>query len=261
MSQSQSFPADESKNYAAGWESVYSLGGAAALVIILVSLLDIALTILPAGASPDPGKGSVIDWFTLLNQSGLLGLRGLGLWNIITSASAVLVFFALFGALQRDSLAPAALALLLICIGATIYIANNTALPMLTLSRQYALAASEAQKAQLLVAGQVLLAQAEDFTPGSFLGFFIPEVAEVLMALVMLRGRLFGKSTAWVGLFGFVMLMVFNIWSTFIPLFYNAALLVAMLGGLASLVWFFLVARRLFQLGRGVTQETVKGVS
>ena len=252
MSQSPQIPVSDPINSASGWERLYKLGGAAALVIILVSLLDLALSFLPVGATPDPGKGSVIDWFSLLHENWFLGLRGLGLWNIITAASSVLVFLALYGAHRRFDQAHAALAALLLCIGATIYISNNAALPMLTLSSQYTLATSEAQKAQLVTAGQVLLAQAEDFTPGSFVGFFITEVAEILMALVLLRGRLFGKPTAWVGLVGFIMLMIFTIWSTFVPVSYNAALLVAMLGGLLSLVWFFLVARRLFQLGQSV---------
>jgi hypothetical protein len=249
MSQIPQIQVSDPKNAASGWESVYKLGGAAALVIILVSLLDLVLTFLPAGATPDPGKGSVIDWFTLLQNHCFLGLRGLGLWNIITAASSVLVFLALYGAHRRFDQAHAALAALLLCMGATIYISNNAALPMLTLSGQYTRATSEAQKAQLVTAGQVLLAQAEDFTPGSFVGFFITEVAEILMALVLLRGRLFGKPTAWVGLLGFILLLVFTIWSTFVPVSYNAALLVAGLGGLLSSVWFFLVARRLFQLG------------
>lgn len=235
-----------------GWKSLYKIGGAAALVVTLVSLLDLLLTFLPAAATPDPGIGSVIDWFTLLRTSAFLGLRGLGLWNIITIASAVLVFLAIYVAHERRYPAAAALAALLLFIGATIYISNNKALPMLTLSNQYAQATSEVQKTQLLAAGQVLLAQAEDFTPGSFVGFFVVEIAEILMALLMLRSGLFGKVTAWVGLLGFVLMLVFTIWSTFIPVFYSAALLVAALGGLLSLVWFSLVSRRLFLFDRYV---------
>ena len=68
------------------------------------------------------------------------------------------------------------------------------------------------------------------------------------MALVMLRSRLFGKATAWVGLLGFALMLVSTTWATFIPVFYDATVLVAMLGGLFCMAWFFLVARRLFQL-------------
>ena len=52
-------PVTEAKNAASGWGSIFRLGGVAALVIILVSLLDIIITFFPWGATPDPGKGSV----------------------------------------------------------------------------------------------------------------------------------------------------------------------------------------------------------
>jgi Domain of unknown function (DUF4386) len=247
MLPSQSIPPSDDPS---GWKPVYKLGGAAALVVILFSLLDLLLAFVPAAAAPDPGQGTVLDWFTLLQANWFLGLRGLGLWNIITLTSSILVFLALYAAHRRAYQAFASLAALLLFIGATLYIANNKALPLLTLSRQYALAASETQKAPLLAAGQVLLAQAEDFTPGAFVGFFFAEIADILMALLVLRSGLFGKKTAWVGLLGFVLMLVFTIWATFIPLFYTAALLVSAIGGLLITVWFFLVARRLFQLGR-----------
>ena len=51
------------------------------------------------------------------------------------------------------------------------------------------------------------------------------------------------------GILGGLFLTVFTIWSTFIPVYFEAAMIVAMLGGLASIVWYVLTARRLFQLG------------
>jgi uncharacterized membrane protein len=68
----------------------------------------------------------------------------------------------------------------------------------------------------------------------------------------MLRSKLFSKLTVWSGMLGFICLMVFTIWSTFVLVFYAAAMMVVMVGGLLSLVWFILVARRLFKLGQGV---------
>jgi hypothetical protein len=102
---------------------------AAALVIILVSLLDIVITLFPWGATPDPGKGSVIDWFTLIQENWFLGLRGLGLLNVLTTASAVPVFLALYGAasqaaFQRQPIqAQTVLAAVTLFISVTIYIA------------------------------------------------------------------------------------------------------------------------------------------
>ncbi len=71
------------------------------------------------------------------------------------------------------------------------------------------------------------------------------------MALVMLRGGVFSRLTAWAGIVGFVFLFVFTVWATFVPVFYGAAMMAALVGGVSSMLWDILVARRLFQLGRG----------
>jgi hypothetical protein len=256
MSKALSIPVPDTKTAASGWESLYQLGGAAALVIILVSLLDILITFFPWGATPDPGEGSVIDWFRLIQVNRFLGMRGLGLLNLLTTALAVPVFFALFLTTspatvdQRHHQAYAALALIILCIGVTTYIDSNSALAMLALSNRYGLASSEAQRSQIVAAGQVLLAQAEDFTPATFAGFFLTEIAYIVMAAVLARSRFSGQAAAWVGLVGFALMVVSTTWATFIPVLYDATVLLAMLGGLLCMTWFFLVARGLFRLGR-----------
>ena len=235
---------------------IYKIGGVSVLIAFLVALVDTCLSFVPAGITPDPGKGTAIDWFTLLQKDWFLGVRGLGLFNMIGSVLMVLVFIALYTAISQAATRRqanrvyAALAVIFLGIGATIYIANNPALPMLQLSSQYTSAATEAERIQLSGSGQALLARAEDFTPGAFPGFFFNEAAGILMGLVMLRSGLFGKLTGWVGLLGFTCLLIFTIWATFVPVFYDAAMTAAIVGGLLSMAWYILVARRFFQLGR-----------
>lgn len=244
MSQSTSETPDLS------WRNLIIAGGVAALIPVVTSVLDIILSFMPIGAAPEPGKGSVLEWFALLQSSWFMGLRGLGLWNIITLSLTVPLYLALYGVFRRLHRAYAALAVVVFCIGASIYIANNPALAMLGLSRQYAEAITQAQKSMLEAVGQGLLARAEDFTPGAFLGFLIPEIAGLMMAILMLRGEVFSRLTAWFGMVGFGLLLIFTVWATFIPAAYDVALMVAALGGLASIAWYVLVARRLFQLAK-----------
>jgi hypothetical protein len=239
-------PAAESKPSA--WTGIYRAGAIAALLVVLAGLLDISIMFLPATGFI-PGERTVLDWFNLYQAHGFLALRDMGILNVLTTSGTVLVFFALFGAHRRANAAPAALALMVMGMGAAIYIANNMALPMLSLSRQYAAATSEGQKALLVSAGQVLLAQ-EDVGAGSFISFFIPEIGGVLMALVMLRGRVFSRWAGGAGLLGEACLMVFNILAAFVPGAYPAAMVFAMIGGPLSMAWFALTAAQLLQADR-----------
>ncbi|MCG2821838.1 MAG: hypothetical protein L6371_08190, partial [Candidatus Atribacteria bacterium] len=101
-----------------------------------------------------------------------------------------------------------------------------------------------------VAAGKAMLVQAEDLTAGTFMGFFFTEVASIVMGMVMLRSKIFSKLTAFAGILGFGFLLVFNILAAFVPTIFDVAMIFAMSGGLLSMAWFILIARRLFQLGR-----------
>ena len=228
------------------WKVFCRAGGVAALLVVLAGLLDILIMFLP-GTGTSPGARTVADWYTLLQSQWFLALRDMGLLNMITMSCSVLVFFGLYGMHRRISPLASALGLVLACMGAAIYIANNTALPMLTLSQHYAAAASESQKALCASAGQALLAR-EDLTAGAFPGFFFGEIAGALMAWVALRGGVFQRWEAWLGIVAAGCLFFFNLCAAFIPALYDSVMLVfGAGGGLLSLVWYVLIARRLFQ--------------
>jgi hypothetical protein len=232
----------------ASWKSLYRLGGAAALLAVLVALTDIFLTFLPAGAE-QPGTMTAVDWFDLFQQNWFFGLRNLGLFpNILTLGLLIPVFLALYGAHRHVNPAYALLAMILSLVGTAIYLSSNAAFPMLTLSAKYAAATTEVERTLFAAAAEAILAHGEDFTPGAFAGFLFGEGAIVAISLVMLRGRIFGKAAAFAGILGGVFLTIFTIWSTFIPVLFEASMLLAMLGGLSSIAWYILTARTLFRL-------------
>jgi hypothetical protein len=237
------------ENQNTGWLSLYRMAGATALLAILVVLTDISLTFLPGGAE-QPGTMTAVDWFALFRDNWFLGLRNLGLLpNILTLCLMIPVFLALYAVHRHIDQPYAALALILSLLGTAIYLSNNAAFPMWALSAKYAAAGTEAQRNLLAAAGEAILVRGEDFTPGSFTGFLFAEAATFVISFVMLRGGIFSRGTAYAGILGGGFLTVFTIWSTFIPVFFEAALIVAMIGGLASIVWYVLTARRLYQLG------------
>jgi hypothetical protein len=46
---------------------------------------------------------------------------------------------------------------------------------------------------------------------GAFMGFFLSSIGTLLMSLVMLVGRVFSRVTAWVGIVGITLLIIYTI--------------------------------------------------
>ena len=228
------------------WRSLYKVGGAAALLAVLTGLVEIIITFLPGGnASPE----TVLDWFTLFQNNWFLGLRNLGLLNIVLTALAIPIFLALYAAHRQANNASAVLAVIISLIGVAVFFATNRAFPMLDLSSQYAAATTDAQRSLVAAAGQAMLSVGKSHTPGTFMGFFLSEVAGIAISSVMLRSKVFSKATAYAGILGFGLLLVFEVCSSFAPGL-DMAMIFAMGGGLLVMAWYILIACRLLQLAK-----------
>jgi hypothetical protein len=230
-----------------GWSGIYKIGGAAAFGAVLVGLVEILITFLPGGSAP---QESVLDWFSLFQNNWFMGLRNLGLLNIFLNTLGVLTYVALYAVHREGAQGPYAfLALIISMLGVGVFYATNRAFAMLDLSKQYAAASTDAQRAMLEAAGSAMLSVGGSHTPGTFLGFFLSEVAGILISYVMLSGAVFSRITGYVGMLGFVMLLLFEIISSFFTGLSEAAVFLAMFGGLLSMAWYILTGRRLFQIG------------
>ena len=236
------------ENGGSAWQSFYLLAGVGLAISIIFVLLDIGLSF--TGGDLVTGSTDAAGWFAHFQGNWFVGLRNLGLFNVINAVLTIPLYLVLYQLHRRQSPAFAALALSLFLLGSAVYIANNRALSMLTLSQQYA-SAGAGQKALLEAAGTTILAQAEDFTPGSFSGLFSNNLASLLMMAVMLRGQIIRRWLCMLGLVGMACLLAFTVSVTFIPATFNAAMLVAMVGGLCMLAWMIGMAVIMFRLWQG----------
>ena len=126
---------------------------------------------------------------------------------------------------------------------------------MLALSNQYAAATTDTQRATLEAAGQSLLSIGQSHTSGTFLGFFLLELAGILMSLVMLRGGILSKVSAYAGICGFSILLVFEFFSSFVSGLTTVTMILAMLGGLFSMVWYILIAGNFFRIAKDAVPD------
>jgi len=241
-----------SENVQHQWGLIYKVGGMAAIGAVLVGLAEIIITFLPGGNTT---QKTVIDWFMLFQTNCFMGLRDLGLLNMFLNTLAILSYYALYAAHREGRYRlDATLAMIVAFLGIGIFFATNRAFPMLALSTQYAAATTDAQRTMLEAAGQSMLSVGQSHTPGTFLAFFFTETAGVLISIVMLYSRVFNKATAYAGILGFGMLLIFEFFSSFVTGLSAVAMTLAMFGGLLSMAWYIMIARTLFQLGRTVSR-------
>jgi hypothetical protein len=83
---------------------------------------------------------------------------------------------------------------------------------------------------------------------GAFVGAILLQSGALLVSIVMLRTRVFGRPTAWVGILTHALDLVHVVLGPFAP---GAGFAFMAAAGPLYLAWFPMVGRRLLELGRG----------
>lgn len=234
------------KNSEEQWNSIYILGGFATIIALTGIFLDVLIGNITGGdlsALPQ----TAIDRFSEFHNNKLLGLYHLDFLNLMIQIILVPAYFALFAAHRNNNNAYGLLALIIFLFGSVIMVANNTALPMLELSERFYSTNIESQKAYYAAAGEAMLARGAHGSPGIFLGFFIPNIANLLISFVMLKGTIFSRTNSWVGIIGSVLMLLYVILVNFNTGTEKMATLFAMPGGLLLMTWMIMFTIRLFR--------------
>ena len=183
-------PLAEAKSTDSNWNSLYKIGGAAALIMVAITLAQFVIF----AVSPPPLEGNAGDWFALFQESAFLGLLGFESLLVIYALLSVLVSVALFAALRPASQSLTALFLILSVIGSMAFVVARPALEMLSLSNQYSATTTDAQRAAILAAGEAMVAV---FHGTAFqVSYILGSITGLLIAAAMLRSGVFSKTTA-----------------------------------------------------------------
>ena len=189
---SKLYPVTNIETEESRWRGLYKVAGVTAIISVIVGLIESIIMFLPGGStSPE----TVTGWFALLQNNWFLGLRNLGLMNIIFIPLGIPTFLALYAAHRRTNKAYVALVAMIISfVGITVFLATNRAFPMLELSNQYASAVTDAQRSIITTAGQSMLSVGKSHVPGTFIGFVLGEIAGIIISVFMLWGKIFSKT-------------------------------------------------------------------
>jgi hypothetical protein len=233
-------PLDASRaTIADAWKHLYRIGGAAGLLVVVLYVIQIIVFVV----SPPPS--TVVGYFTLFHKNALLGLLDLDLLSLADYALFVPMFLALYVALRRASPSFMAIATALGLVGIASYFASNTAFEMLSLSSQYAAATTDAQRSLFVASGQAMLAiyQGTAFD----VSYVLLAVAPLIISVVMLRSKSFGKVAASVGIVANVLAV-----GLFVP---AIGVFLSIVSAVGLLIWYILIARRLFLLAQGISKK------
>lgn len=236
------------------WYSLYKIGGAAALVAGILCRRNIAAEMGILNIQPAPV--TMEEWFDLLGHNRFLGLIYLNALDIINYLLIGLMFLALFTVLKKMSKSWMTVVLAFALAGSTVYFSSNTAFSLLSLSNQYALAVSEAQKSILLTAGQAILSLNRFSDPlafpgtGGYISLTLIAMAGLICSIVMIRSKVFGRMIGYVGIAANALDLAYAAAFVLIPAADNKILTVCFLpaAGLFFMAWHIMIGWRLCRL-------------
>jgi len=220
------------------WRDLYKAAGIAASISEIVIILGFVTYFIWPYA---PGTQSTEAIFLNLQNNTLGALISLDLFLLIGNLFSILLFLAFYVSLRQvsESYALIALAVGLIAVG--FLVPARPLLELYSLSGQYAAATTEAAKSQYLAAGEALLASFDGV--GWFLNTLLGGLSLLVSSILMRRSEIYSKTTAYVGIVSNIAVCSF-----FIPVV-GIFLLFLSVPGYA--IWYFLLARDFFKLGRG----------
>ncbi|MBN1999279.1 hypothetical protein JW935_17100, partial [candidate division KSB1 bacterium] len=187
------------------------------------------------------------ELYQMLQTNRFIGLLRLDILTVFAMPFYYLVFAGIYAPLRKTKSAYTAFVTVFAFIGLTLFLTTPSLFSLLYLSDQYTAASSEAQKTILLTAGQVAMATDMWHATATVLGGILLQSAAVLISIIMLKCDAFGKLIAYTG----IVANGFDLVHIFVG-FYDAEISVycMMIAGPVYLLWFPLVGRRLWQLGK-----------
>jgi hypothetical protein len=217
-------------NTGSNWEGLYLIGGVAAILLTVIPVVAIlAYFIWPYA----PGVMSTEAIFELVQRNPFGALMALDFFVLLGGLVSVLLLLPLYGALK---VVDEGLALIALCFGllsVAAIVAGRPIAEVFVLSEQFTQASTEAERTYALAAGAALL---PSFHGTAWMVYGLGmSISYLLSTFLMLKGQIFRRSTAYVGIVTNIFIGLFII-PVVGPLF-------MFLGTIVGIVWSVQLAR------------------
>jgi hypothetical protein len=217
------------------WKDLYRWGGIAAVAGVAAIVLAVAAY---AIWQYSPNSVSTAEVYAKVLMDRVGALMSLDLIYLVSNVFSIPLILALYVALRKVNESYALIAVVCGIISLVLLFTARPIVEVVTLADRYNAAATDAERAGLLAAGEPLLAL---FTGTAYyLSYFLGTVSLLISSFLMLRGTVFSKAAAWVGI-------VTNIvaFGMFIPVVGTAFAFISLIG---LVTWNVQLARRFFML-------------
>jgi hypothetical protein len=232
------------------WKKLYKICGTTASILLIYSLVTM-LILVTIGGQPETAR----EGFSMLQENRLAGLLRLDVLSVLVMPLYYLLFLGLYAALKKTHLPYATVATLFVFAGLTLFLATPSVFSWLALSDKFAVTTSEEQKTLLLAAGEAILASDMWHGSGPIMGGILMQTGALIISVIMLRSKDFAKSTAYVGIvthgldLAHILVGFFSV---------TGGIILMAIAGPLYLVWFPLIARDFFRLGRSDANKSLE---
>ncbi len=223
-------------------KTILQAGGIICLIFILYSLATMAVVFI-AGAAPE----TVAECFSMLNENRLPGLLRLDILTVFIMPLYYVLFYSIYIALKKHDNHLLRLAVLFVWVGLTMFLAAPSVFSYLNLSDKFALAVTEAEKSQLLSAGEAIKAADIWHGTGPVIGGLLMQTGTLVISILMLGNNVFSRFTAFAGIITHGLDLLHIAISFFLPAAGNLLMVAA---GTLYLVWFLLIGLGLFRISK-----------
>lgn len=232
----------------AQWRRIATLSGVVSFIQLVLVLIPIIVFAIAGVGEPTTAE----EYFTVLQNDRLVGILRLDFATLLLICLISVMPFGIYAALRHTHGPYALLAGVLIVVGVLLALANHSALSMILLSDKYAAATTAAERAQLLAAGEAIIASDMWRSTAGFLAGIFMQGGFAFISIVMLRSRHFSRWTAYTGLAANGLDWIHVFVGLFATSLANTLLYI---GGVFYLAWFPLLGRDLLRFGRGLVEE------
>jgi len=220
---------------------LYLIGSVATILQLVMIILYMVVTLMVG-----PRITHAEDFFIAQHASLWSSLLRIDLMMMLLVGLYLGSFPALLVSLWRTRPLTTSFAFGFTLIGVVLSFAGESTFAMVHLGKEYISAASEVERAQLVTAGQAILAGGWWNSTGSYVTGFLLQTGGIMISVAMLHSPHFRKMTAFAGILGNSFDLVQHLVSPFFP----EITLYLSFGMVAYLVWYPLLALDLYQLSK-----------